>query len=100
MFQKITEHIHMRRCQHYTDRPNIGYIRGERAALLFDAGNSGANVAQLKGELEAAQPRQVGVLPSLAVGRNRRLQMDTSRSGLQIHTLTCTASGSMLPSRS
>lgn len=34
-----------------------------------------------KGELEAAQPRQVGVLPSLAVGRNRRLQMDTSRSG-------------------
>ncbi len=54
MFQKITGHIHMRRCQHYTDRPNIGYIRGKRAALLFDAGNSGANVAQLKGELKAA----------------------------------------------
>lgn len=53
-----------------------------------------------KEELEAAQPQQVGVLPSLAVGRNRRLQMDTSRSGLQIHTFTCTASGSMLPSRS
>ena len=31
-----------------------------------------------------------------AVGRNRRLQMDTSRSGLQIRTLTCTAAGSVL----
>ena len=54
MFRKITEHIYFRKCQHYTDRPNIGYIRGEKAALLFDAGNSGDNVAQLKGELEAA----------------------------------------------
>lgn len=57
MFQRITKHIHMRRCQHYTDRPNIGYIRGERGVLLFDAGNSGANVEQLKRELrDAALP--------------------------------------------
>lgn len=54
MFQRITEHIHMRKCQHYTDRPNIGYIRGERGVLLFDAGNSGANVEQLKKELRDA----------------------------------------------
>lgn len=54
MFRKITEHIHMRTCQHYTDRPNIGYIRGERAALLYDAGNSEANVDMLKEELKAA----------------------------------------------
>ena len=54
MFQRITEHIHMRKCQHYTDRPNIGYIRGERGVLLFDAGNSGANVEQLKMELRDA----------------------------------------------
>lgn len=54
MFERITEHIHMRKCQHYTDRPNIGYIRGERGVLLFDAGNSGANVEQLKMELRDA----------------------------------------------
>ena len=54
MFQKITDHIQMRKCQHYTDRPNIGHIRGERGVLLFDAGNSGANVEQLKRELVEA----------------------------------------------
>lgn len=54
MFQKITNHIHMRKFQHHTDRPNIGYIRGERGVLLFDAGNSGGNVEQLKRELNDA----------------------------------------------
>lgn len=54
MFQKLTEHIWIRKFQHYTDRPNIGYIRGDRGALLFDAGNSGANAEQLKEELRAA----------------------------------------------
>ena len=54
MFQKITNHIHMRKYQHHTDRPNIGHIRGERGVLLFDAGNSGANVEQLKRELNEA----------------------------------------------
>ena len=54
MFRQISGHIYIRNCQHYTDRPNIGYIRGDRAALLFDAGNSGANVAMLKDELKAA----------------------------------------------
>lgn len=54
MFRKVTDHIYIRKYQHYTDRPNIGYIRGERAALLFDAGNSGANVQLLKEELREA----------------------------------------------
>lgn len=31
---------------------------------------------------EVARHRQAGVRPSLAAGGNRRLQMDTSRSGL------------------
>ena len=51
MFQRITSRIHIRKCQHYTDRPNIGHIRGDKAVLLFDAGNSEANVQQLKQEL-------------------------------------------------
>ena len=54
MFRRISDHIYIRKYQHYTDRPNIGYIRGEKGVLLFDAGNSGANVVQLKGELREA----------------------------------------------
>lgn len=54
MFQKITEHIHIRQYQHYTDRPNIGIIRGSKCSLLFDAGNSRENVVLLKEELKEA----------------------------------------------
>ena len=38
MFERFSEHIWIRKYQHYTDRPNIGYIRGEKRALLYDAG--------------------------------------------------------------
>ena len=45
MFNKLTEHIYVRPCDHYTDRPNIGLIVGKNRVLLYDAGNSAANVA-------------------------------------------------------
>ena len=51
MFHKVTEHIYIRQYQHYTDRPNIGLICGSRGTLLYDAGNSEANVSMLKMEL-------------------------------------------------
>lgn len=54
MFERISEHIYVRPCEYYTDRPNIGLVCGKDRALLFDAGNSAANVRQLKKELEAA----------------------------------------------
>jgi len=63
MFEKVTEHIFIRRYQHYTDRPNIGCICGSKDTLLFDAGNSEANVKLLKQELtDAGLP-----MPSLVV---------------------------------
>lgn len=37
----------------HTDRPNLGYIRGERFALMVDGGNSPAHVAEFLSELEA-----------------------------------------------
>ena len=52
MFEKLTEHVYVRPAEHYTDRPNIGLVVGEKRALLFDAGNSAANVEKLKKELE------------------------------------------------
>lgn len=51
MFSKITEHIYIHPAEHYTDRPNIGYILGKNKALVFDAGNSKNHVEKLKKEL-------------------------------------------------
>lgn len=51
MFQKLTEHIYLRPCEFYTDRPNIGLICGGKRTLLFEAGNSAAHVRQMKQEL-------------------------------------------------
>ncbi|MBR5521694.1 MAG: MBL fold metallo-hydrolase [Oscillospiraceae bacterium] len=53
MFNKISDRIYIQPPEHYTDRPNIGLIKGERYTLMFDAGNSGANVAELKNRLES-----------------------------------------------
>ena len=51
MFQKLTEHVYLRPCEFYTDRPNIGLIRGRDRTLLFEAGNSAAHVRQMRQEL-------------------------------------------------
>lgn len=51
MFRKITDRIYYRPHDGYTDRPNIGLILGDKHTLLFDAGNSAANVASLRAEL-------------------------------------------------
>ncbi|MBR3962109.1 MAG: MBL fold metallo-hydrolase [Oscillospiraceae bacterium] len=51
MFNKITEHVYIHPAEHYTDRPNIGLIFGEKHSLLFDAGNSADHVEKLKREL-------------------------------------------------
>ena len=57
MFDKITDHIYIHPAEHYTDRPNIGYVIGENKALVFDAGNSENHVKKLKKELfEQALP--------------------------------------------
>ena len=64
MFIKVSEHIYIRPAQHYTDRPNVGLIVGEKLTLLFEAGNSAANVRQLKAELAQQglpQPDMVAV---------------------------------------
>ena len=51
MFNKTTEHIYIHPAEHYTDRPNIGLIVGEKSSLLFDAGNSEKHVEKLKSEI-------------------------------------------------
>ncbi len=51
MFNKLTEHTFYRPAEPYTDRPNVGFIRGKKYSLLFEAGNSAANAEKLRLEL-------------------------------------------------
>ena len=53
MFRKVTDRIYYRPHDGSTDRPNIGLILGDKYTLMFDAGNSAANVASLRAELVA-----------------------------------------------
>ena len=53
MFRKVTDRIYYRPHDGSTDRPNIGLILGDKYTLMFDAGNSAANVALLRAELAA-----------------------------------------------
>ncbi len=52
MFNKISDRIYIQPPEHYTDRPNVGLITGDKYTLMFEAGNSSANVQLLKGRLE------------------------------------------------
>lgn len=40
MFHPVSEHISIMDAQHYSDRPVIGLVRGEKKTLLFEAGAS------------------------------------------------------------
>lgn len=51
MFNKFSDRIYIQPPEHFTDRPNIGLIVGDKYTLLFEAGNSAANVELLKGRL-------------------------------------------------
>ena len=53
MFNKFSDRIYIQPPEHFTDRPNIGLIIGDKYTLLFEAGNSAENVELLKGRLLA-----------------------------------------------
>ena len=52
MFNKFSDRIYIQPPEHYTDRPNVGLIIGDKYTLMFEAGNSRANVQLLKSRLE------------------------------------------------
>lgn len=52
MFVKVSDHLYIHPHEDYTDRPNMGLVVGENCCLLFEAGNSSANVTQLMQKLE------------------------------------------------
>lgn len=53
MLDKITEHIYVRPYERYSDRPNIGLIRGRDRSVLYDAGNSPLHAKAIRQDLNA-----------------------------------------------
>lgn len=51
---KITDRCYYFSGDHATDRPSLGYVRGDRFALAIDGGNSPAHWQQISAELAAA----------------------------------------------
>ena len=45
MLHALAPRVYYTECTAETDRPNLGYIRGDRYALMVDAGNSPAHTA-------------------------------------------------------
>ena len=55
MFNKYSEHVYYRLPQHFSDRPTIGFIKGNKYSILFEAGSSPKHVLEIKEELKEAQ---------------------------------------------
>ena len=53
MFNKFSDRIYIQPPEHFTDRPNVGLVIGDKYTLMFEAGNSATNVELLKGRLLA-----------------------------------------------
>ncbi len=52
ILKQLSEKIYYLPCSSATDRPNLGYIRGERYSLMVDAGNSASHAALFQQGLE------------------------------------------------
>ena len=62
MFKKVTEHVYIKDFDPSTDKPNIGYIKGEKYSLLFEAGNSPAHADEIRRELADAGLKEPDLL--------------------------------------
>lgn len=63
MIKQFSQRIYYTPYQHETDRPNLGYVRGNRLALMFDGGASPKHVA----EYESERDRESLPRPGMAV---------------------------------
>lgn len=61
MFERISQHVYIKAPEGYSDRPTIGYIKGDKLSLLFDSGASKYHTDEIKKDLESAS------LPILAL---------------------------------
>ena len=64
MLRQLTDRVFFLPCDPATDRPCLGYLRGDRFSVMIDAGNSPAHAALLLEELRGAglpRPRFVAL---------------------------------------
>lgn len=64
MLQQLTDRVFFLPCDPSTDRPCLGYLRGDRFSVMIDAGNSPAHAALLLEELRGVglpRPRFVAL---------------------------------------
>ena len=54
MFERISQHVYIKAPEGYSDRPTIGYIKGDKLSLLFDSGASKYHTDEIKKDLERA----------------------------------------------
>ena len=52
MFNRFSEHVYYRLPEYYSDRPTIGFIKGTKHSLLFEAGSSPKHASKIKRELD------------------------------------------------
>jgi glyoxylase-like metal-dependent hydrolase (beta-lactamase superfamily II) len=50
---RLSENVAVLECSYETDRPNLGYIKGSRCALMYDAGASKRHAGAFLGALRA-----------------------------------------------
>lgn len=60
--RELTERIYITEAEPEVDRPCMGYIKGEKASLLVDAGNSPAHAAKLKQEMQELGLKEPDIL--------------------------------------
>ena len=53
MFKRISEHVYIKEPDGYSDRPTIGYVKGERLSLLFESGVSKKHAEEIKKDLHS-----------------------------------------------
>ena len=54
MFERISPHVYIKEPNGYSDRPTIGYIKGEKLSLLFESGASKYHNEEIRKDLERA----------------------------------------------
>ena len=53
MFHKFSSHVYYRLPENYSDRPTIGYIKGDKFSILFESGSSKRHAHEIQNELLA-----------------------------------------------
>lgn len=57
MFHKLTENVYYSDHEEKTDRPSIGYVRGDKYSLMIESGNSENNVNEFNNYLQINELR-------------------------------------------